>query len=246
MKKVLIQGAMLSEISYYLEQNCFENVQEVNIHGFSFYQATTDDMMIWIQLTKMGMIHATMATMTALYEFMPDLVINQGTAGAQVRELTRGDVIIGEQAVDVHSLQMPARDFGEGMAPSDWQGMHTEYISADENLVRIFQKEIPRRIDSHAVMTGILGTGDLFSKEKDRIIWLHDKFNHLSEDMESYAVYKVCREFGVPCISIRVISNNELNGEEFDSITALELQRCIWDVLTQGKTLNTERLGKGN
>lgn len=240
MKKILIQGAMPSEISYYLEQNCFEQVQEVNIHGFSFYQTTVDDRMIWIQLTKMGTIHATMATMTALYEFMPDLVINQGTAGAQVPELTRGDVIIGEQAVDVHSLEMPARDYGEGMAPVDWQGMYTEYISADETLVQVFQKEIAKRMDRHSAVTGILGTGDLFSKEKDRIIWLHDTFNNLSEDMESYAVYKVCREFNVPCISIRVISNNELNGEKFDSAMALELQRCIWDVLTQGKIWKKE------
>ncbi len=233
MKKILIQGAMFSEISYYLDQECFQDVEEVVINGFPFYRGKMDDKIIIVQLTKMGTINAAMATMTALYEFQPDVVINQGTAGAQVKELRSGDIVIGKQAVNVHSLEMPARDYGEGIEPKEWVKMHTEFIDADEELVQLFGRGIPKTIQEGNVITGILGTGDLFSKEKDRILWLHATFGNLSEDMESFAVYQVCKECGVPCVAIRVISNNELLGESFDSATAQELQRCIWEVVTE-------------
>nr|MBP3598455.1 5'-methylthioadenosine/S-adenosylhomocysteine nucleosidase [Eubacterium sp.] len=232
MKKILIQGAMFSEISYYLDQECFQDVEEVVINGFPFYRGKVDDKIIIVQLTKMGTINATMATMTALYEFQPDVVINQGTAGAQVRELTSGDIVIGKQAVNVHSLEMPARGYGEGIEPKEWVKMHTEYINAEEELVQFFERGFRKSDEVGNVISGTLGTGDLFSKEKDRILWLRATFGHLSEDMETFAVYQACRECGVPCVGIRVISNNELLGEPFDSATALTLQKMIWNVVT--------------
>lgn len=231
MKRILIQGAIKSEIQYYLEQECFQNVAETVIHGFSFYVWQQGELEIILQLTKMGMTNAAVATMTAVYEYHPDAIINQGTAGAQVRTLKSGDIVIGKQAVNVHSLEMEKRDFGEGMAPEQWTGMGTEYMDADPELVRWFEKEIGTKTRTGKVVTGILGTGDLFSKEKDRIVWLNDKFGNLSEDMESFAVYSACHKCRVPCVSIRVISNNELLDEDYDKDTALELQRVIWNAV---------------
>lgn len=234
MKKILIQGAMESEICWYLEQDCFQKAEETTRNGFLFHRAELDGREILLQLTKMGTIHAAIAAMTAVYEFQPDVIINQGTAGAQVDTLKSGDLVIGSQAVNVHSLEMPKRDFGEGMAPEEWLKMDTEYIAADPALVRAFEQGLGQETRSGKVVTGILGTGDLFSKEKDRIQWLHDTFGHLSEDMESFAVYKACRECGVPCVALRVISNNELLDEEYDKETSLELQRVVWETVRSG------------
>lgn len=231
MKRILIQGAIESEVSYYLEQPCFRDVVPAEKNGFLCYEARTDGVELIVQLTKMGMVHAAMATMTAVYEFRPDFIVNQGTAGAQVETLTSGDLVIGQRAVNVHSIEMPKRGYGEGIAPIDWRGMATEYIEADNGLVRLFQEGIGARTRTGTVITGTLGSGDLFSKEKDRIKWLHEVFGNVSEDMESFAVYAACRECRIPCVAIRVISNNELLDEDYDKDTALELQRVIWETL---------------
>lgn len=230
-KKILIQGAMESEICWYLEQECFQKAEKITRNGFPFYRTELNGREILLQLTKMGTVHAAIATMTAIYEFQPDVIINQGTAGAQVDSLRSGDLVIGSQAVNVHSLEMPKRDFGEGMAPEKWLKMETEYIDADPDLVQKFEQGIGQETRTGKVVSGILGTGDLFSKEKDRIQWLHDTFGHLSEDMESFAVYKACQECSVPCVALRVISNNELLNEDYDKGTSLELQRVIWETI---------------
>ena len=62
------------------------------------------------------------------------------------------------------------------------------------------------------LLRGRLGSGDLFSRETDRIDLLHAQFGQLCEDMESAAVYKVCHLYRIPVIGIRIISNNELTG----------------------------------
>lgn len=66
------------------------------------------------------------------------------------------------------------------------------------------------------LLRGKLGSGDLFSRETDRIDLLHTQFGELCEDMESAAVYKVCQTFHVPVIGIRIISNNEITGKHDD------------------------------
>lgn len=231
MKTILIQGAIESEICYYLGQERFQESKKTIRNGFPFYMSRAGETEVIVELTKMGMTNAALATMTAIQEYHPDLIVNQGTAGAQVKELKSGDMIIGSQAVNVHSLEMEKRDFGEGIVPEAWRGMATEYLDADPELIRFFQDGIGTETKTGKVVTGVLGSGDLFSKEKDRILWLHDRFGNLSEDMESFAVYAACKACDVPCIAIRVISNNELLDEDYDPDTALELQRVVWRAL---------------
>lgn len=231
MKRILIQGAMESELCWYREQSCFADVPEETIHGFSFWRASYGECEFILQLTKMGMTNAALATMAAIHAFQPEGIINQGTAGAHVRELKRGDIVIGAQAVNVHSLEMEKRGYGEGMAPEDWCGMHTEYLPADKELLSLFENRIGTSTKNGKVVSGVLGSGDLFSKEKDRILWLHDTFHNLSEDMETFAVYAACQACHIPCLGIRVMSNNELLDEDFDEKSSLELQRLIWETL---------------
>lgn len=49
--------------------------------------------------------------------------------------------------------------------------------------------------------------------------------------MESIGVYSVCNKFKVPCIGIRIISNNELLLEELNKEKAIELQRILISML---------------
>ncbi len=229
--KIVIQGALESELAWYLEQPEFAGCEKKTVHGFDFYEACRAGHELILELTGMGTVAAAAATMAAVCGYCPDAVINQGTAGAHVKELKSGDIIIGKQVVNIHSLEMPKREFGAGMRPEEWKGMHTDYLEADAGLLRYFEEKFSGKGDSSMVITGILGTGDLFSREKDRIEWLHQIFGNLSEDMESYAVYYVCRKCGVPAIALRVISNNELLDEAYDPDTARRLQQYIWEAL---------------
>ena len=87
------------------------------------------------------------------------------------------------------------------------------------------------------VLCGRLGSGDVYSKEVDRIDLLHSQLGELCEDMESVAVYKCCQTLEIPFVGIRVISNNELTGngdvEKQFEIAQTRLQSFIFKFLKQ-------------
>lgn len=61
--------------------------------------------------------------------------------------------------------------------------------------------------------------------------WINNKFGNYSEDMESIGTYSVCNKFDVPCVGIRIISNNEILFEKFDETQAIKLQELLINLL---------------
>lgn len=226
MKKLLLQGAMGIETDYFIEQvKQMPDYQCLDKNGMLFHMGTEGVKKYIVSVTGMGTVKASMATAYALEVFRPTLVINQGTAGAQVRELSTGDVVLVEEAVNINAMQMSKRAVGEGSNPFQWEGFHTAYYSADPALLEFFSK---LNYNSGRMVRGKAATGDVYSREDDRIIWLAEKYHTCCEDMETAAVFEVCEAFETPCAGLRIISNNELLNEDFNGETAELLQQYIW------------------
>lgn len=231
MKQILIQGAMDIETDYLIEQlRQAPDYSEEKEYGLEFHLGTVGDKRFILSKTGMGTVKAAMATTYAIQKYHPTMVVNQGTAGGQLRELHTGDVIVVQKAVNINALVMPKKELGEGSDPFTWDGFHTTYYDADGALRDMFlsgQYRHGRMLKANAA------TGDLYSRESDRIIWLSEKFDTACEEMESAAVFEVCEAFATPCAGIRIISNNELHGEEFNEETGLLLQQYVWECLNQ-------------
>lgn len=224
---IIIQGAMDVEIDRYLSQ--IGRPEAVAVGGFSFYRGSFCGKDLIVCKTGVGIINAAAATAAGILTFHPGAVINQGTAGAHVPQLHIGDIVVGKECVNINDLTMPARGAGEGSEPLQWQfSKRSVHHSADPALLELFERaEYPGR-----KISGILGSGDLFSREADRIAWIHQNRNNLCEDMESISAYEVCGRFSIPCIGLRVISNNELTGEKYEAGSADLLQRFVTDALS--------------
>ena len=160
------------------------------------------------------------------------MVINQGIAGAHRESIHTGDIIIGEKCCNINAYSMPSKNKGEGSNPFEWEPNKRakEIKSANSELVQKFQKFLKEQY-AGKVYTGIIGSGDVFSREIDRIDWISNNFGNLCEDMESIGVYSVCNKFNVPCIGIRIISNNEITREELDKNQAIILQELLVESL---------------
>ena len=127
---------------------------------------------------------------------------------------------------------MPNKNKKKGSNPFEWeQNSDMENIQyANLQLVNIVEKSLSSYCENK-IYRGILGSGDVFNREYDRIIWINQKFNSLCEDMESIGTYSVCNRFKVPCIGIRIISNNELLSEKLNKEKAIELQKVLINLI---------------
>lgn len=229
-KTVLIQGAMDIEIQALLEK--LEKQEKIVISDYEFYTGKFKNCNVIISKTLIGTINATIATTIGIEKFKPNIVINQGIAGAHRESIHTGDIIIGEKCCNINAYSMPSKDRGEGSNPFEWEQNKRakEIKSADYELVQKFQNFLKEKHKSK-VYTGTIGSGDVFNREIDRIDWISSNFGNICEDMESIGVYSVCNKLNIPCIGIRIISNNEITGEELDENQSISLQELLAESL---------------
>lgn len=229
-KTILIQGAMDIEVQKLLEK--LEKQEKNVILDYEFYTGKIKNCNVVVSKTQIGTINATIATTIGIEKFKPHMVINQGIAGAHRESIHTGDIIIGEKCCNINAYSMPSKNKGEGSNPFEWEPNKRakEIKSANSELVQKFQKFFKEQY-AGKVYTGIIGSGDVFSREIDRIDWISNNFGNLCEDMESIGVYSVCNKFNVPCKGIRIISNNEITREALDKNQAIILQELLVESL---------------
>ena len=225
-KIILIQGAMDIEVEYFIRN--LEKKEKHIIAGYEFYTGYIHTSKIIISKTLVGVVNATTATTIGIMTFHPDIVINQGIAGAHRTNIHIGDIVIGEKCCNINAFSMPTKKEGCSSNPFEWEPNKRgeEIQNGDKTLVTVFKDFFESNYEN-GIYTGILGSGDVFNREYDRIMWLQKRFHHLSEDMESIGMYCVCNQFEIPCVGIRIISNNELTNEKLDKEQAIKLQELF-------------------
>lgn len=219
---ILVQGAMDEEIDVLLD--FFQPKETKTIADYQFHVADYQDNKIIISKTDVGLINASVATTLGIREFQPTLIINQGCAGGHLPDIKIGDLIIGEKAVYINNFYTNPKKLGEGSNSLEWYPCIRSYaVESTPKYVKIADG-IEFQGNKYI---GTLGSGDLFSKEADRIRYLHNLFGELCEDMESVAAFKISQSFRIDRIAFRIISNNELINEDFDINVCGVLQKFV-------------------
>ncbi len=222
--KILVQGAFDRELRVLFEKTPLGLKSE--IHGYMFYMTEFAGQKLIISKTEVGMINTAIATTIALERFNPDLVISQGSCGGHTHHIHRGDMLICDKAVNMNDWHTKLRAPGEGSNPLEWNCSTKAYaIKTDPKLVR---RASSIYYEGNKAI-GTIGSGDMFSREADRIAYLRAMFDEKGEDMETFAAYNVCARYKKPCIGFCVVVNNELIGEYVDgsSVEEEKLQRYV-------------------
>ena len=242
MKPILIQGAENSEINYFLE--ILKNKNEVEIGSFKFWTGEIFNLPIVVSRTKVGEINCAIATTIGILKFEPRCIINQGTAGSHSIDIHRGDIIVGEKYVNICNFQINYAEKGEYTNINRWN-LKSYYSdddkiisnNADLKLIEIL-KIIKNNIDEKIIF-GTIGSGDIWNREVDRILYLHEKYGTLCEDMETAGAYNTANSFGIPIIGIRIISNNEITSEKYNPELSTDCQKFVEKVIKEiGKEIS--------
>lgn len=213
---IIIQGAMEMEVEELLKIANIE--KEENRNGFQFYLGHISEYPVIISETQVGVINASMATLIAIQNYNPIVIINQGIAGSHVDYIHRNDIVVGEKSVNINAFITGIKNKNEGSNPFEWQfDTRSVEIKGTEKLINIAKN---MKDMDYNLFYGILGGGDIFDREVDRIKWIQEKKNTLCEDNESIAVYTICDRFKVSCIGFRTITNNEVTQTEKDGATS--------------------------
>ena len=154
-----------------------------------------------------GKADAARATTEFILRDRPDCIINSGCAGGIAPGMKIFDIVVGAQAA-YHDVWC-----GDGSLPGQVQGLPQRF-DADPDLVRTACS----LQTSRPLHRGLICSGDQFltTPEDDaRVLGIYP--DALACDMESAAIAQVCRHYGVPFLSFRLISDVHNSREDAEA-----------------------------
>lgn len=167
-----------------------------------------NDIGVIIVKSGIGKVNAALTTQKMIDWYSPNLIINTGVAGGLDESVRTGDVVVPDSIV-YHDVWC-----GDG---NDWgvaDCCPARFIPY-ERCIDIIKRKCPD------VKSGLLCTGDRFIKGYDNANNIKKVFGDgVICDMEGAAIAHTCHILGVPFVSIKVVSDNPMNGDnvwEYDN-----------------------------
>lgn len=241
---ILLQGALTVEIDSLLAVARPTRVDTIG--RWTFAHGSIESVPVIVSRTQMGVTNAAAATTIAIERYHPRAIINTGTAGGHDSTLRVGDVVLGTAAVSIAAFRAPARAKAQGSAPLAWipldlveqrgepeGAMHEGRVArfpGDSVLLAAARRAIPT-VGGVRVVEGVIGSGEVWNEERDRIAAFHSQWSTSVEEMETASVAQVAAAFGVPFLGVRVVTANAMNGGAYDAGTARIAQRVVLGIL---------------
>jgi adenosylhomocysteine nucleosidase len=244
LRPVIVQGAMDLEVTKLASR--LDNVRQEKVGGWTFWRGTLDGYPVIVSKTMKGMANAAAATAIAAEHYHPVAIINQGTAGGHVPELHVYDIVLGKYSVNLGAFKTAYRKPGQGSDLPGWKPLDllaSEGSAGNDpnaQIMRRFQgneqllaaaESVKRQYRKGRVVQGVIGSGEIWNSELDRIQWFHSQYGTTVEEMETASAAQIAGVFQIPFLGIRVLSNNITNDGKYDAKTGDACQDYVYDVV---------------
>jgi adenosylhomocysteine nucleosidase len=176
----------------------------------------------------MGMVSAAAGAQAVISQAAPRAVLNYGCAGAHRADLLPGDIVVGTRLVAYDNVrETPDGEAHYSGMPlvANGKQVRVDALPADDALLAAARAVTDVQMDawplelgwpesvqhrSPHVVFGTVASADRWNRSATSIAALVERHASVCEDMEAAAIGLVCARHGIPFLSIKDISNNEL------------------------------------
>jgi len=244
LRPVIVQGAMDLEVKKFVSR--LGNVSVEKVGGWTFWRGTLDGYPVVVSKTMKGVSNSAAATAIAAEHYHPVAIVNQGTAGGHDRQLHVYDIVLGKYSVNLGAFKTAYRKRGQGSDPLEWKPldlMASEGSAGEdpnEQIMRRFKgdqqllaaaESVKHLYHKGRVVEGVIGSGEIWNSELDRIQRFHRQYGTSVEEMETASAAQIAGFFQIPFLGIRVLSNNVTNGGTYDAKTGEACQEYVYAVV---------------
>ncbi|MGE0362467.1 MAG: 5'-methylthioadenosine/S-adenosylhomocysteine nucleosidase [Vicinamibacterales bacterium] len=255
-RPVVVQGAMPVETERFIGR--LAEVRAETIGSWTFWHGRLDGYPVIVSRTQKGMASVAAATTLAAERYRPAAIVNQGTAGGHDPALQVYDIVVGRAAVNLGAFKTAYRRPGQGSNPLEWTPLDLlasagsaaedpnartmRRFAADGGLLAAAERAAPL-YQRGRVVTGVIGSADVWNSEIDRIAHFRRQFETSVEEMETASAAQVASAFQIPFLGVRVLSNNITNDGAYDGRTGDACQDFVYEVVRAyiGATLAAAR-----
>jgi adenosylhomocysteine nucleosidase len=196
-----------------------QDSREVTVRGYVFRVGTLNGRQVVVGRSGVGKVNAAIVATLLIREFNPSAVLFSGTAGAIDLALDPGDVVIGTTMAQ-HDVGAQTSDGirRRGMRNPLTGELEPLMIPAPEALLTVARRSAlglslpPVRTPegkerTPRIVEGVIVTGDVFVSDAALRMAIQNALGAAAVEMEGAAVVQTCRQFGVPCLVVRSITD---------------------------------------
>lgn len=206
-----IIGAMDEEVA--LLKSKMTQLTKQEISNIDFYIGKLADTDIVLIKSGIGKVNAAKSTTILHEKFVPEFIINAGSAGGLKHQHSVGDIIISDEVIH-HDVDATVFNYKLGQVPQ-----MPEVFVADKTLIKLVETSIKNL--NLSFDKGAIGTGDSFIGSEKQADFIKTQFPKvLGVDMEAASIAQICYTYQTPFVIIRALSDiagkdSSISFEEF-------------------------------
>lgn len=210
------------------------DARETTVQGIVFRTGTLNGQSVVVGRSGTGKVYAAIATTVLIAHFEPSAIFFSGTAGAVDPALGLGDVVVGT-SVAQHDFGQYAQSglIRRGPRNPMTDQLEPVLLPAHPALVSVAKEAMTRvklpRVETSEgaraprIVAGVIVTGDVFVSNVAQREELRSSLGAAAVEMEGAAVVQTCRQFAVPCLIVRGITDRA-DGQAMTSYQSLRAQ----------------------
>ncbi|MCO6541392.1 MAG: 5'-methylthioadenosine/adenosylhomocysteine nucleosidase [Lactobacillus sp.] len=218
--RIAVIVAMEEEIG--LLKKSMSNAAVDKVAGININTGTYQGHQLFVAQSGIGKVQAGMVSTILCDHYLPDVLINTGSAAGIGADLSIGDVVISSK-VAYHDVDVTSSGYEWGQLPQ-----RPLYFESDKKLIaQIVEAGDIVNQQSHV---GLIVSGDQFINGEEQVAQILQHFPEaLSVEMEGAAVGQVATQFKVPFVVIRAMSDvgNEEASVSFDEFVRDAGERSV-------------------
>ena len=195
-----------------------QNAREITVQGIVFRSGTLNGRSVVVGRSGTGKVYAAIATTVLIGHFKPAAIFFSGTAGGVDPALGLGDVVVGT-SVAQHDFGQQASGGLRRLGPRNPVTGQLEPVLlpappqlvdlARETIAHVTLPRVKTDDGERAVrmVEGVIVTGDVFVANAAHREELRKSLGAAAVEMEGAAVMQTCKQFAVPCLVVRSITD---------------------------------------
>ena len=209
-KYIGIISAMQNEVDLLLSQAEIERIDTVG--KVEFHVGILCGQQVVIAKAGVGKVLAASGMAAMLNRYPVTEVIFTGVAGGVGDETQVLDEVVGTRLIQHDFGQITADGF-EWFAGTNGEA---DYCDCDPGLIRLAYDAAVIELGEAHVFTGVIASGDQFIASAAYVRKLQEDFGAVACEMEGAAVAAVCRNYDIPFVVIRCMSD-KADGEAHET-----------------------------
>ena len=184
-------------------KDLLEGIKTEEAKNLTIYTGKINGHDVILAKSGVGKVCATLNTQYIIDKYSPETIINTGVAGGIGKDLSIGDVVIGENLIQ-HDFDATALGYAKGYMCNGINPDKPTVFFSDKKLVDFAEQLLKSNLKNSNVHRGRIATGDMFVGTVEKKQEIGQIFGAIAAEMEGCAIAQTSNANNIPSKNYKI------------------------------------------